>query len=585
MDNNYKFNRHYKAPDPNAIEKHKDFEQLMASYEAQQTPPKSAKIRNLWVGAAAIAAILAGLFVYFGTVGTSSSMTSDEYFAAQDYVNPPIQEALPAFASYTVDAYLGGTYEYKSGSKLVIPPRSFVNRSGNVIQGEVEIKYREYHDFVDFFMSGIPMNYDSAGVEYILESAGMVEIYAEQNGERIFMNPESSIDVELVSNINIPDPSNPPSYNIYKLDEEARNWVYNGKDQYEILAKPEDLSEILSSEEAISEAYEEEKAAIANNQKQELAKIEATIPKPAQPQRPQVANENNITFDFDFSDVQFQTGVSNEHDAIANTEAEMHQLQKQYEGTVWEIPASDEDLLEAISSVEWEYPTLRKIGIQDYEITLVKGEKRLNFNAKPVLMGDDYQKAIQAFDAQMATFEEQMASREAQLADQKAALQARIDLEQKAADERYEERLAIYQNNGRQDLATTETMKHKIVNRFRVSSMGIWNCDRPLPPFIYSLAGNFKDQFNTKYDSNTGFLVNKARNTVVKFHVSPKTRVQFDNRGENLMWIITEENKLAVYRPEDFKTIDEQEGKHTFVLDLIDQEINTEEDIRNILAL
>ena len=49
------------------------------------------------------------------------------------------------------------------------------------------------------------------------------------------------------------------------------------------------------------------------------------------------------------------------------------------------------------------------------------------------------------------------------------------------------------------------------------------------------------------------------------------------------MWVITKENKIAVFRPEQFKRINQKKGDYTFVLDLVDQEIKSEEDVRKIL--
>ena len=40
------------------------------------------------------------------------------------------------------------------------------------------MKYREYLDQKDVFLSGIPMNYDSADVRYNFESGGMFEMNA-----------------------------------------------------------------------------------------------------------------------------------------------------------------------------------------------------------------------------------------------------------------------------------------------------------------------------------------------------------------------------------------------------------------------
>ena len=57
----------------------------------------------------------------------------------------------------------------------------------------------------------------------------------------------------------------------------------------------------------------------------------------------------------------------------------------------------------------------------------------------------------------------------------------------------------------------------------------------------------------------------------------------YNKFSENLLWIVTSENKLAVFPPEKFKDIDKQEGEYTFVMDLVDEEIASEDDVRRIL--
>ena len=57
------------------------------------------------------------------------------------------------------------------------------------------------------------MNYDSSGVNYMFESAGMLELLAEQNGEPLVMNPEKEIDIEMSSN------NDSKAFNLYEFDE------------------------------------------------------------------------------------------------------------------------------------------------------------------------------------------------------------------------------------------------------------------------------------------------------------------------------------------------------------------------------
>ena len=127
-------------------------------------------------------------------------------------------------------------------------------------------------------------------------------------------------------------------------------------------------------------------------------------------------------------------------------------------------------------------------------------------------------------------------------------------------------------------------VERQVLNRFNVTSFGIWNCDRPLPPFVSSLKGKFRDQHDLNYEGLTAFRVDKSRNTVARFVARDGIDVQFDNKSDNMMWFVTDENKIAVYRPQAFKKIKKKKGNFTFVMDLEEKEVNNEEDIREILS-
>ena len=83
----------------------------------------------------------------------------------------------------------------------------------------VELRYREMHDDVDVFLTGIPMEYDSAGRQQ-LETAGMFELRGSQNGQDVFVKQGVKLEVRLASFTGDRD------YMAYYLDEKARNWKY-----------------------------------------------------------------------------------------------------------------------------------------------------------------------------------------------------------------------------------------------------------------------------------------------------------------------------------------------------------------------
>jgi len=95
-----------------------------------------------------------------------------------------------------VDAHKGGVYEYGNGSKITVPARAFVYEDGSEVTGEVELKYREFHDFVDFFL------------------------HAEQNGRPLRINSGKDIDVQLASDIQVD--GNESAYNLYRFENQPR---------------------------------------------------------------------------------------------------------------------------------------------------------------------------------------------------------------------------------------------------------------------------------------------------------------------------------------------------------------------------
>lgn len=565
------------------IAKHKDFDSLLAKYNTQ--PKQRPIVRRLVWSVAAVAAALTGLFLVFTISGQDFEQKQAAYFKGQPFINPPKINVKPSFASFQVNPNEGGVYKYPSGSQLVVPAAAFVSEKGETLTGEVTLHYREMHDFVDFFVSGIPMTYDSAGVNYNLESAGMIEIFAEQNGKRVLMAPGKSINVELVSNVNTsPSLDVPPGYNIYKLDEKKRNWVYQNIDRMQVLGdaiSTESLDEgspFYPAQKALAERM----LAIQVSEAAALAHLEKTIAKPTTPHKPQRANGTDYVFNLDLDDV-FPA-----KDSVASAdEKELRQLYKKYSKMLWQLgpdaSISPQRLQSEFGSVSG--LNIKKINEQEYELELEKGGKSTKVPVIPVLTGTDYDKALAEYNRNFEAWKKQTAEREAKLAEQKAAIAIRFEEEKKLATLKFEDRINELRKQGLDYAASNEIIKKKVVNRFTASEFGIWNCDRPLPPEVLQLAASFKDQNGYRFTNRTAYLVDKSRNTVYQFLADENTLLRFNKSGENLLWLVTEDNKIAVFRPAQFKAIPSNQKKFEFVLESVNKEIKNEQDIREILYL
>ncbi len=554
MKHNYEFKINPPKLSDESIEQFKDFEKLLADYEKTAAPLGAKRpVRKMWWSVAASAAVLAGVCIYFlGNFGQPDfEQKQKEYFASQEFVNPPIKGLEDEISATNINAEKGGDFSSKSGSKYKIEPNALTTKSGEPVKGDVTIKYREMHDYVDFFVSGIPMTYDSAGVTYQLESAGMVEIYAEQNGEKLEINPDKPIQVELISEIPLQANQEVPKFNIYQLDMDNRNWKYQDVDNIQIVER--DLP-ANKSKDALVASLNREKIA-------EIKRLENSIPLPLKPTKPNRANGSDFVFNFDF-----------QGDKILSSETvsaeESAQLFEKY--SMWQVKpgtgVSSNQLKQA-----WDDAQVMPLSNTDFELTLMKGDSRLKVIVNPVMTGEEYQKALGNYNGLLADYNDKLGTRNNTLDAQIAAVTEKYNsLKAKELD-------AL--NNGDDD----GFYPAKVVNRFAVTDFGVWNCDRPYLPNDDEIQSAFIDDKNNKYDNHTAFLVDKTKNTIVKYYATDGTKVNFNNKTENLLWIVTNDEKLAVFRPEDFAKLEDDAIDLTFVMNVDERRPTSEAELREIL--
>lgn len=148
-----------------------------------------------------------------------SPVKQEAFIKQHPLVNPAVSGIEIAPDVYTVNTLTGTVLEYGSGTRIIVPPMAFVDACGNPVAGNVDITYREFRDQLDVVLSGIPMDYDSGGVEGKFESAGMFDIEASQNGEEVFLAEDKQIDMKFAVTDTASD------INFYRLDESS-GWQY-----------------------------------------------------------------------------------------------------------------------------------------------------------------------------------------------------------------------------------------------------------------------------------------------------------------------------------------------------------------------
>lgn len=258
-------------------------------------------------------------------------------------VRPPITGLDVPFQSYSVSTSDGMTIETATGTTIVIPAKAFVDKDGQPIAGDVDIKFREFHNARDIIASGIPMHNPETG-EY-METAGMFELKGEQQGSEIFVKGDKDIQVNLAS-FNEGD-----HFNFYTLGAKDCRWEDKGTGK----AKP--------------------------NLKKEarLAKLDAELP-PA-PVRPRKhANVENFVFDLDVNYSMFPE-------------------LKTFKGVVWEYAGQGEnpEKNDWIFSSDWDKIYLEKSATGYFELILSNKDKKFKTLVRPVLSDENYEEALAAF--------------------------------------------------------------------------------------------------------------------------------------------------------------------------------------------
>lgn len=471
---------------------------------------------------------------------------------AKPCINPPLKGLNVPYTTYKVIAEKGANLDFKTGSKLIVPKDAFVDRNGKSLKGEVELRYREFHDPIDFFVSGIPMTYDSAGVKYQFESAGMMEMLAFQDGKKVNMAPAKSISVQLASNYKGTE------YNLYKLDTVKNNWSCLGKDKVvanQIFSATKDSIKTPISVQQTPE-YKTIETRKQETQKEKEIKI-ADLPKPSpEPKKPNKSRKDKYTFNIEVDEKDFPELTI-------------------YQGAIFEVGVENKNFTKEMYDITWDDVRISqgsKKG-ENYLLTLKKSSKKLELYVYPVYEGKNYESALKAFQDKFSKYN--------------LALEKR-KLEEKRIEEEYQSKLLALQNQQKeleqkwkQDQANQFKQmgsEEKVQRLFAISSFGIYNCDNPsVYPNGINCNANLTNDNNVKLLCYNIYLVDKSKNGLFTYYKNPITNFSFNPGSTNMLWTV-EDGVLYWLKPEKFIDIRGNGGLNEIKLNRVDQKfVNIEE--------
>ncbi|MES2593277.1 MAG: hypothetical protein V4608_15445 [Bacteroidota bacterium] len=478
---------------------------------------------------------LAGLAVVVCIAFAKHPVNENKMTATKNKVAPPLKGVNIDYKEFSVEAGIKTALKYETGSLITIPDNAFLDINGRPIVGKVDIKYREFHNPADFFVSGIPMTYDSAGIQYHFESAGMLEMLAFQNDKPVFVNPAKKIIVEMASQ------QADDKYNIYQYDSLKGNWKYAYKD-HAIITKKSNMKE--SSEQLAAKAPSTD-----FNASQENSPVTST-----DLLVPQKINRNSFQFD------------------IAIDSAEFPEMSV-YKGVLFEVDKKEKDFSPMYASTIWNDVSLDK-GKQNgsYLMTLSKGEESHSFDAAPVFDEKNYENALTLYKKLFSKRKKNDKEKQRK-SDSAYTVLNRERLDQIELVDRI--------NQKAQASMGTQNLVQRV---FVISGFGIWNSDCPaVLPKGEQFAANYTDTAGNKLTFKTLFLVEKGRNAM--FSIASYSRLYYDPSKKNILWAVTSDNKLAVFEEENFKKIKIENDKCTIKMNVLNKPVTKAYEVRSLLKI
>jgi hypothetical protein len=558
-----KFNIDRKPVPDEEINSHKDFGELIKSFKKQSIEKARSDVSFLKNKKITYTAIIAGATIlctvtYFSVfknnkakqttydkITTIPFQTNTQNSKSKKaFIAPPISKLNVPYQKFKLKNDQGATLVTQSNSKIKIPKNAFIDKKGETIIGDVEIQFREFHDQADIIASGIPMKYDSAGIQSHLESAGMIDIKGFQNNEPIFINPKKEITVELQST------QSADKFNMYALDTVAQNWIYLHRDnslkgQLEKKGVKRTFSQVDSvmNENVITKKLRKQIDEIPPKidiEKATYSKKINQLPRSIEPTKPAKAIEGRPKFQLDVSAKEFPELAT-------------------FKNMVFEVGSENKNYNSNLSEITWSSAEISE-GTQrgkNYLLTLKLRDRVEKLIVYPALTGKDYDEAIKAYDTKYSEYKNVLAKR---LAEEK---RLKLEFEKKQAeyiaqqkklnDDLVKERIKIRQEQEKELANQFNSIgnNQKIVRVFQISNFGIYNSDCPNTlPSGEVLHPIYLVNVNTPLlnVSNT-YLICKDKNLV--YNINPKEPLRF-NPNEKYSLCIIANGKTYLCNDETF---------------------------------
>jgi hypothetical protein len=487
------------------IEQYKDFQSIMAK---QPNPSVGAPAKSVWMNfsLSAAAMVVVSSLVWVFVANKSSKNGNEKTIETKSYfISPPMPQSNLPFTKIIFYNTADTIIHFSKNATVAIKKNSLLDSVGNIVPGPIEIKYREFLDPASIFLSGIPMEYDTAGLKQNFESAGMIEISAKSKSKSLYVNPQKPLVVNMQSTKTSRD------YNVYQLDTAKRNWVYKGKDKVAQQKRAIEQRSNKSTADRLEPLIDTMKMI-----QSDIAKIELS-----RPIQPIIINSKKWHFKIDFLVDEFPELAS-------------------YKNTLFEIDESYKPLDPKHPKMKWDDVVLEKsFRPLNYYVTFTSCDIKSKYLAYPVFDSKDYGIELKKYESKFLTYQNDLKTRkdkEQQLALELENQKRLIRLD----DSLYADKL---RNMGDVDMA---------IRSFIANDFGIWNIDKPFPTASH---GIYKPEYwvNDTLYKKTVYFADLNRNRVVRLR--PGQSIFYEPKSKNVLWMVTLDSQIAYLDPVSFSQL------------------------------
>lgn len=512
--------------DESSSEKH--WTALEKKMNANSNINKPKKILKSFI---ALAAIVIVLFIVYKITDDKSPASQRSILATE--INSAIKPAMKGidvpYEVFSFDASIGDTLFTKNGSIIIFPKNSVLGKTGKIITGIIEIKAREFNDGFDYSIAGIPMNYDSAGVQYKFISSAMIDIKAYQNNEILQVNPSAKPQLNLVST------NKEKNTNLYQLDTMKGQWENKGKDEVIFLEKTSRyFKNIISAGDDLIFS-EDSKNSSGNGEDflEDNFDIEKQNTKLIPPQK---ASGTNPIINIEIDPLSFKELMV-------------------YNNLKFEVTDHSTATVNEDSKTLWEDVQLQKgTAAGMYNAIFFAKSKKVIYRVKPVLVGKDFEAAEKLYQDKLKEYTKVAQERKLQDKEELKKLTQNANKENMIiVKDSMVVKAVMAENHKTDELNKLITLRNKyieiqnkrqesilidrqskqlalekkqramqldqsLIRTFQIDGFGYWNCDMPSLPEAVPYACEFMDENLNKISFSQMHFITEGINRVMTFY-------------------------------------------------------------------